>query len=61
MTQEDIKVYRLKARISQKELAQLIDVNQNTLGRWEQGYSRCSPEMMKRIKMALLYLPAPLE
>ena len=57
MNQEDIKIARLQAKLSQTELAQLMDVSPRTIGTWEHGRGRCSPYMLKRIELTLKMLP----
>jgi transcriptional regulator with XRE-family HTH domain len=40
MTPADLREYRLSRRVSQPELAELLDVRTNTVWRWEHGEAR---------------------
>lgn len=48
-----LKALRSAAGLSQKKLAEIIDVSQQTVGSWEVDRSSPSPEMISRIASAL--------
>ncbi|APT75266.1 XRE family transcriptional regulator [Marinitoga sp. 1137] len=45
-----LKIYRLKKGLTQKELAKLLNVQQNTVAMWETGKSK--PPIDKALKIA---------
>ena len=52
-TGERIKQSRLEKGLSQKELATVIDVKQNTISQWETGKNAVPIEMLTKLAIAL--------
>ncbi len=50
MTGKDIKEWRLKLKLSQERLAQLIGVSFGTVNRWESEVSKPSRLALEKIK-----------
>ena len=48
--QEAVKNMRMKALLSQEELASILHVSVGTINRWENGKTRPNITAMKRIK-----------
>ena len=48
--QEAVKNMRMKALLSQEELANILHVSVGTINRWENGKTRPNITAMKRIK-----------
>lgn len=51
--EERIKSIRKSKKITQKQLAQTVDVYQSRIARWESGVNEPSIEMLKKLAEAL--------
>ena len=58
MHSSEIKDLRNRLYLTQKELAELLSVETNTVARWERGESNISSEMVDRLRNVTLDLPS---
>ena len=58
---EAVKNMRMKALLSQEELANILHVSVGTINRWENGKTRPNITAMKRIKAFCIYSNLPYE
>ncbi|MDY6916860.1 MAG: helix-turn-helix transcriptional regulator [Chloroflexota bacterium] len=49
----ELKVARIRARLTQIELAAMVGIQRNSLGRYERGERRPSQELLERILKAI--------
>lgn len=50
MISKNIKTLRIESKLSQKELANLLDVSYKTVSHWESGYTEPSIDAIKKLK-----------
>ncbi|MFI3164588.1 MAG: helix-turn-helix transcriptional regulator [Bacillota bacterium] len=50
MISKNIKTLRIESKLSQKELASLLDVSYKTVSHWESGYTEPSIDAIKKLK-----------
>jgi DNA-binding transcriptional regulator YiaG len=53
MTPREFKILQFRAKISNKDLAELLEVHVNTVSYWKSGYRRITPSMEKFITMVI--------
>ena len=52
-----LKIHRMAANITQRELAEMVGTTEMTVCRWETGRARPSPEMRQRVADVLAVRP----
>jgi len=56
---KQLRIARITAELSQKELAQLVGVSQQTIAKWERGVT--SPSHLKHIRAISATLKQPMD